>query len=72
MEDGDACTTKLDPQSQEKLTMAYYSVLTVTPIAEDWIADYIGSASALVAQHGGQYLAVPWWDRADEVEILFE
>ena len=37
--------------------MAYYSVLAVTPITEDWIPDYIGPANALVAQHGGTYLA---------------
>ncbi len=37
--------------------MAYYSVLAVTPITEDWIPGYIGSANALVAQHGGKYLA---------------
>ena len=37
--------------------MAYYSVLAVTPTNEDWILDYIGPANALVAQHGGHYLA---------------
>ena len=37
--------------------MAYYSVLAVTPTAQDWIPDYIGPANALVAQHGGKYLA---------------
>lgn len=37
--------------------MAYYSVLAVTPTNEDWIADYIGPANALVAKHGGKYLA---------------
>ena len=37
--------------------MAYYSVLAVTPTAEDWIPDYIGPANALVAKHGGTYLA---------------
>ena len=37
--------------------MAYYSVLAVTPITEDWIPDYLGPATALVAQHGGKYLA---------------
>ena len=37
--------------------MTYYSVLAVTPITEDWIADYIGPANALVAQYGGKYLA---------------
>ncbi len=37
--------------------MAYYSVLAVTPTSEDWIPDYIGPANALVAQHGGRYLA---------------
>ena len=37
--------------------MAYYSVLAVTPTAEDWIPGYIGPANALVAEHGGVYLA---------------
>ena len=37
--------------------MTYYSVLAVTPTTEDWIPDYIGPANALVAQHGGKYLA---------------
>ena len=37
--------------------MSYYSVLAVTPTTDDWIADYIGPANALVAQHGGRYLA---------------
>ena len=37
--------------------MAYYSVLAVTPTSEDWIPNYIGAANALVAQHGGKYLA---------------
>ena len=37
--------------------MAYYSVLAVTPTSEDWIPDYIGPANALVAKHGGRYLA---------------
>ena len=37
--------------------MSFYSVLAVTPTSEDWIPDYIGPANALVAQHGGKYLA---------------
>ncbi len=37
--------------------MAYYSVLAVTPTTEDWIAEYLGPVNALVAQHGGEYLA---------------
>ncbi|MBY5992394.1 DUF1330 domain-containing protein [Ferrimonas balearica] len=37
--------------------MAYYSVLAVTPTTDSWIPDYIGPANALVAKHGGQYLA---------------
>lgn len=39
------------------LHMAYYSVLAVTPKTEDWIADYLPKANALVAKHGGKYLA---------------
>jgi uncharacterized protein (DUF1330 family) len=35
----------------------YYSVLEVTPTAEDWIPEYIGPANRLVAQYGGKYLA---------------
>lgn len=37
--------------------MSYYSVLAVTPTTEEWIQDYIGPANALVAKHGGRYLA---------------
>ena len=37
--------------------MSYYSVLEVTPTSEEWIPDYIGPANALVAKHGGKYLA---------------
>lgn len=37
--------------------MTYYSVLAVTPTTEDWIPEYIGPANALVAKHGGKYLA---------------
>lgn len=37
--------------------MTYYSVLDVTPTTNAWVADYIGPANKLVAQHGGKYLA---------------
>ncbi|MEM9806572.1 MAG: DUF1330 domain-containing protein [Cyanobacteria bacterium P01_D01_bin.56] len=37
--------------------MVYYSVLAVTPTTEDWIPDYLPTANALVAKHGGKYLA---------------
>lgn len=37
--------------------MTCYSVLAVTPTTDDWIPDYIGPANALVAAHGGKYLA---------------
>ena len=37
--------------------MAYYSVLAVTPTTDDWIPDYLPTANALVAKHGGTYLA---------------
>lgn len=37
--------------------MASYSVLAVTPTNEDWIPDYLPAANALVAKHGGTYLA---------------
>ena len=37
--------------------MSYYSVLEVTPTSEDWIPDYIEPVGALLAKHGGKYLA---------------
>ena len=37
--------------------MAYYSVLAVTPTSDTWIPDYLPAANALVARHGGRYLA---------------
>ncbi len=37
--------------------MTYYSILAVTPTDESWIPDYLPTANALVAQHGGQYLS---------------
>ena len=37
--------------------MAFYSVLDVTPKNEEWIAAYLPAANALVAKHGGRYLA---------------
>lgn len=39
--------------------MTYYSVLAVTPTNEDWIPGYIDPVGALVARHGGNYLARP-------------
>jgi uncharacterized protein (DUF1330 family) len=37
--------------------MTYYSAITVAPTNEDWIPGYVGPTTALVAQHGGIYLA---------------
>ncbi|MEM6637318.1 MAG: DUF1330 domain-containing protein [Pseudomonadota bacterium] len=37
--------------------MTHYSILAVTPKSEDWIAGYLPAANALVAKHGGKYLA---------------
>lgn len=37
--------------------MTYYSVLAVTPTSEEWIPDYLGAVNALIAKHGGKYLA---------------
>ncbi|MEM1390823.1 MAG: DUF1330 domain-containing protein [Pseudomonadota bacterium] len=37
--------------------MTYYSVLEVTPRNDHWIPDYLPAANALVAKHGGKYLA---------------
>ena len=54
------CAMRADASSiavRSKKLMTYYSVLAVTPTAEDWISDYIGPANALVAKHGGTYLA---------------
>lgn len=35
----------------------YYSGLEVTPTVQDWIPEYIGPASRIVAKYGGKYLA---------------
>ena len=37
--------------------MTYYSLLAVTPTTQDWVPDYLPAANALVAKHGGTYLA---------------
>ena len=37
--------------------MPCYSVLSVTPTAEEWIPDYLASVGSIVAGHGGRYLA---------------
>ena len=37
--------------------MTFYSIRAVSPTNSDWVADYIGPANQLVAQHGGKYLA---------------
>lgn len=37
--------------------MTCYSVLAVTPTSDDWIPGYLEAAGALVARHGGRYLA---------------
>ena len=37
--------------------MRYYSVLDVTPTAEEWIPGYLPTANRLVAKYGGKYLA---------------
>ena len=37
--------------------MTYYSVLAVTPTADDWIPNYLEAANRLVSKHGGKYLA---------------
>ena len=37
--------------------MAFYSILAVTPTTEEWIPAYVGPVTALVAKHGGKYLA---------------
>lgn len=59
--------------------MSYYSILAVTPTSEDWIPDYVGSASRLVARHGGKYLArtstheqIEGDDTPDALRIIIE
>ncbi|MEM1275849.1 MAG: DUF1330 domain-containing protein [Pseudomonadota bacterium] len=37
--------------------MTYYSVLAVTPSTDAWVPAYLPAANALVAKHGGRYLA---------------
>ncbi len=37
--------------------MTYYSVLDVTPTAQDWVPAYVSVSSALVEKHGGKYIA---------------
>ncbi|WP_394155405.1 DUF1330 domain-containing protein [Loktanella salsilacus] len=37
--------------------MAYYSVPDVTPTDDAWIPDYLPTANARVAAHGGKYIA---------------
>ena len=37
--------------------MTYYSVLEVTPTDDTWVAAYIAQTGAVVARHGGKYLA---------------
>ncbi|MEL6314217.1 MAG: DUF1330 domain-containing protein [Pseudomonadota bacterium] len=37
--------------------MTVYSVLAVTPENQDWIPAYLPKVNALVAKHGGTYLA---------------
>lgn len=36
----------------------YYTQVSVTPSSEEWIATYNASVPAIVAKHGGSYLAV--------------
>lgn len=35
----------------------YYSVLSVTPTTDEWVADYLPVANQRVAAHGGKFLA---------------
>ena len=46
--------------------MTYYSVLEVTPTSEDWIPGYLPTANAVLAKHGGKYLART--TRHDQIE----
>lgn len=35
----------------------YFSVLSVTPTTDQWVADYLPAANQRVAAHGGKFLA---------------
>ncbi|MEM8562025.1 MAG: DUF1330 domain-containing protein [Pseudomonadota bacterium] len=37
--------------------MACYSLISSTPTTENWIASYVEAVGAIVARHGGKYLA---------------
>ncbi|MEL6979981.1 MAG: DUF1330 domain-containing protein [Pseudomonadota bacterium] len=37
--------------------MPVYSLISSTPTSEDWIPSYVASVGAIVAKHGGRYLA---------------
>ncbi|MEM1030321.1 MAG: DUF1330 domain-containing protein [Myxococcota bacterium] len=37
--------------------MKFYSILEVTPTDDGWVPNYLPVANALVAKHGGVYLA---------------
>ncbi|MEM9759201.1 MAG: DUF1330 domain-containing protein [Pseudomonadota bacterium] len=37
--------------------MSFYSFISSTPTSEDWIPSYVNSVAAIVARHGGKYLA---------------
>ncbi len=37
--------------------MTAFSIIGVTPTSEDWIPGYLGPVAALVAKHGGKYIA---------------
>lgn len=59
--------------------MTSYSVLAVTPTSDEWIPDYLPTANALVAKHGGKYLArtathqqVEGGDQAAALRIIIE
>ncbi|MEM9123864.1 MAG: DUF1330 domain-containing protein, partial [Pseudomonadota bacterium] len=55
-----AATTLWDNQFKDRITrknMTYYSMIALTPTNEAWIPGYLGPTKALVAKHGGTYLA---------------
>ncbi|MEM1112115.1 MAG: DUF1330 domain-containing protein [Pseudomonadota bacterium] len=37
--------------------MPFYSMISSSPTTDDWIPSYIESVGAIVARHGGKYLA---------------
>ena len=37
--------------------MAHYSIISSTPVSEEWIPGYVASVGEIVSKYGGKYLA---------------